>query len=310
MSTFEEYVEMFEAAQETENLPPSRHAAPRQELSWDDPYQVGALAVSGVLVLGSMLMVCLHRRRFRKKQLDMKLMVRLWMSASQGNTTAMAAALKYLSTGAETERRTRAECEKEVLAMADAQGYTVLHYAIRSLREAPVAWLLARAGGVDPNHIDKLGYSPLHLAVNLSSPAVVTLLIDAGADVSHENKGVSPVKLVREHLEHLSPGDPDAPKWREMLSVLETARTGAGAGAGNGKAVGGARKGGAKGESGMTARRTATPPGEIPSGFAPGGFASSGTEAEAGTAGVQSRSTSKKGSKKTKGGKNGKKKNQ
>ena len=151
--------------------------------------------------------------------------------------------------------------------MADAQGYTVLHYAIRSLREAPVAWLLARSGGVDPNHIDKLGYSPLHLAVNLSSPAVVTLLINAGADVSHENKGVSPVKLVREHLEHLSPFDPDVPKWREMLSVLETTRC-------------------------------------YPCSTPPGGFASPRTEADTGTAGVQGRSTSKKGSKKKKGGKN------
>ncbi|MXX09384.1 MAG: ankryin, partial [Synechococcus sp. SB0667_bin_8] len=54
------------------------------------------------------------------------------------------------------------------------------------------------AAGADPNARAKGGVTPLHMAARLSeTPAVVKVLLDAGADASAKtNKGKLPVELI------------------------------------------------------------------------------------------------------------------
>ena len=58
--------------------------------------------------------------------------------------------------------------------------------------------------GADPNYRDCISNTPLHLAAVTSKLSVVTMLLEAGADVfSVDHHGVSPIKLAQTKLQIL-----------------------------------------------------------------------------------------------------------
>ena len=77
------------------------------------------------------------------------------------------------------------------VTIANNDGETPLHAAIRSRRRDPATQLL---GARDvPN---KLGQTPLHLASQLGSEAIIKPLLDAGANIQQaDNKGATPLHV-------------------------------------------------------------------------------------------------------------------
>ena len=70
-------------------------------------------------------------------------------------------------------------------------GSTPLHYASAWARDPAVVSLLVEAGA-DANARDREGYSPLHRAAELNdNPGMITVLLDAGAEVDAWAKGFS-----------------------------------------------------------------------------------------------------------------------
>src|SRR5574339_1038691 len=64
--------------------------------------------------------------------------------------------------------------------VADSDGTRALHWAIR-VDEVDIAQLLLRAGA-DAKSANRLGMTPLYMAATNGNPAMIRLLLDAGAD--------------------------------------------------------------------------------------------------------------------------------
>jgi len=87
----------------------------------------------------------------------------------------------------------RAIANSKSLDIQDLNGWTALMFATRDGNIDAVSMLLA--GGALANIVDRLGQSPLHLAVEVPS-AITRLLIQAGGDVDQRNAGgVSTIML-------------------------------------------------------------------------------------------------------------------
>lgn len=114
------------------------------------------------------------------------------------------------------------------LKATDDNGWTPLHYAVRTGDPAMVAGLLAK--GADPNAASKGGYRPLHLALRagygVPAAAVVRVLIAKGADPKLTNKaGQTPLDLLRSDAEWRvgnPSNDPERAFPKESLANYQT----------------------------------------------------------------------------------------
>lgn len=85
----------------------------------------------------------------------------------------------------------------------DHRGWTVLHHAAahrphRDEREVEVLKLLRSKSGLEPNVADSEGNTPLHVAVRQGSPHVVSWLMAQGADPDRPNDAGEPARAPSE----------------------------------------------------------------------------------------------------------------
>jgi ankyrin repeat protein len=80
--------------------------------------------------------------------------------------------------------------------VTDGDNWNLLHMALLSVSEAPRADVVRRliGLGVDVNARDRRRWTPLQFAARSRTPAVVKLLIDAGAQIDAEDdEGITPL---------------------------------------------------------------------------------------------------------------------
>jgi ankyrin repeat protein len=80
--------------------------------------------------------------------------------------------------------------------MTDVDGRDALHYLVQSVQQTNVERVLKM--GIDPNHRDRRGRTPLLAALNSFRPTthVIQLLLDHGADANaRDNDGMTPMRL-------------------------------------------------------------------------------------------------------------------